>query len=168
MHGVVNVYFIWYGNWGTEYTKASAIINDSAKTIGGSPYENINTTYGDTTGNVSGQIHYAGYALDSGSLGTSLSDSSIASIVSNALTSKQVPVDTNGLYMVLTAPGVKETSGFLTQYCGWTPMAPITAPTSSTPASATPPVPAWAVAPSRPPQPQRRSGRRRHDLRDVA
>jgi hypothetical protein len=119
MHGVVNVYFIWYGNWGTEYTKASAIINDWANTIGGSPYENINTTYGDTTGNVSGQIHYAGYALDSGSLGTSLSDSSIASIVSNALTSKQVPVDTNGVYMVLTAPGVKETSGFLTQYCGW-------------------------------------------------
>ncbi len=119
MHGVVNLYFIWYGAWGAEYTKASAIINDWASTIGSSPYENINTTYGDTTGNVSGQIHYGGFALDAGSQGTSLSDSSIAAIVSSAITSNAVRLDTNGVYMVLTAPGVKETSGFLTQYCGW-------------------------------------------------
>ena len=119
MHGTVNVYFIWYGNWGTEYTSASTIINAWASAIGGSPYENINTTYGDTTANVSGQIHYGGFALDAGSQGTSLSDNSIANIVSSALTSKAIPVDTNGVYMVLTAPGVKETSGFLTQYCGW-------------------------------------------------
>ena len=119
MHGTVNVYFIWYGTWGAEYTKASAIINDWANAIGSSPYENINTTYGDTTGNVSGQIHYGGFALDAGSQGTSLSDNSIAAIVSSALASQALPVDTNGVYMVLTAPGVKETSGFLTQYCGW-------------------------------------------------
>ncbi len=119
MHGPVNVYFIWYGNWGTEYSNASTIINAWASAIGGSPYENINTTYGDTTANVSGQIHYGGFALDAGSQGTSLSDNSIAAIVSSALTSKTIPIDTNGVYMVLTAPGVKETSGFLTQYCGW-------------------------------------------------
>ena len=119
MHGVVNLYFIWYGNWGSEYTSASTIINAWAGAIGGSPYENINTTYGDNAANVSGQIHYAGFALDAGSQGTSLSDGSIANIVSSALTSKALPVDTNGVYMVLTAPGVKETSGFLTQYCGW-------------------------------------------------
>jgi hypothetical protein len=119
MHGTVNLYFIWYGNWGSEYTNASTIINAWADAIGGSPYENINTTYGDTTGNVSGQIHYAGFALDGGSQGTSLSDKSIAAIVSSALTSHALPVDANGVYLVLTAPGVKETSGFLTQYCGW-------------------------------------------------
>src|SRR5579863_6759897 len=56
MHGVVNLYLIWYGNWGLEYANASKIINTWAGAIGGSPYENINTTYGDTTGNVSGQI----------------------------------------------------------------------------------------------------------------
>ena len=119
MHGVVNLYFIWYGNWGSEYTNASTIINAWASAIGSSPYEDINTTYGDTTGNVSGQIHYGGFALDAGSQGTSLSDNSIAAIVSNALTTNKLPIDTNGVYMVLTAPGVKETSGFLTQYCGW-------------------------------------------------
>jgi len=119
MHGAVNLYFIWYGNWGSEYTNASNIINAWATAIGGSSYENINTTYGDATGNVSGQIHYAGFALDAGSQGTSLSDNSIANIVSSALTSKALPVDTNAVYMVLTAPGVKETSGFITSYCGW-------------------------------------------------
>jgi len=119
IHGVVNVYFIWYGNWGGEYTSANAILTDWANTIGGSPYENINTTYGDTTGNVSGQIALAGQTSDAGSLGTSLSDASIATIVSNALNAHTLPVDPNGVYMVLTAPGVQETSGFLSQYCGW-------------------------------------------------
>ena len=119
MHGPVNLYFIWYGSWGTEYTNASTIINAWAGAIGGSAYENINTTYGDTAANVSGQIHYAGFALDAGSQGTSLTDNSIAAIVSGAITSNALPPDSNGVYMVLTAPGVKETSGFLTQYCGW-------------------------------------------------
>ena len=31
----------------------------------------------------------------------------------------KLPLDGNGVYFVLTAPGVAETSGFLTQYCGW-------------------------------------------------
>src|SRR5665213_4613011 len=117
MHGAVNLYFIWYGNWGSEYSNASNIIDAWAAAIGDSPYENINTTYGDATGNVSGQIHYGGFALDGGSKGTSLSDNSIAAIVSSALTSQAIPVDTNAVYMVLTAPGIKETSGFLPQYC---------------------------------------------------
>ncbi len=118
MHGTVNVYFIWYGNWGNELANATAILTDWAKTIGGSPYENINTTYGDASGNVSGKIALAGQTSDY-SLGDSLSDANIATIVSNALNSGALPPDPNGVYMVLTAPGVKETSGFLTQYCGW-------------------------------------------------
>jgi hypothetical protein len=48
-----------------------------------------------------------------------LTDSNVASIVSNALSSGHLPTDANGVYYVLTAPGVQETSGFLTQYCGW-------------------------------------------------
>ena len=55
MHGVVNVYFIWYWNWSQD-TKANGILMAWANSIGGSPYEDINTTYGDTTGNVSGLI----------------------------------------------------------------------------------------------------------------
>lgn len=120
MHGTVNVYYIWYGEWSSLDPKANAILTDWGNSIGGSPYENINTTYGDTTGNVSGAIALAGTTnMSSSTFGTSLSDSSIASIVSRALTTGALPTDSNGLYFVLTAPYIAETSGFLTQYCGW-------------------------------------------------
>ena len=118
MHGIVHLYFIWYGNWAQD-AKANTILSAWATNIGGSQYEAINTTYGDSTGNVSGAITFAGSTTSTLSLGTSLTDSNIASIVSNALTSGALPVDANGVYFVLTAPGVAETSGFLTQYCGW-------------------------------------------------
>ncbi len=116
MHGAVNVYFIWYGNWNVD-ALASPILTEWVSHIGGSPYENINTTYGDSSGNVSGQVSLGGQFWDNGSLGTALSDANIATIVSNALHTSSP--DPNGVYMVLTAPGVTETSGFLTQYCGW-------------------------------------------------
>lgn len=118
MHGPVNVYFIWYGDW-TKDSSANQILTDWAHNIGSSPYENINTTYGDTTENVSGVITYAtSISIPSTAFGTSLSDSNIASIVSDAF-SLGLPTDSNGVYFVLTAPGINETSGFLTQYCGW-------------------------------------------------
>src|SRR5690348_4929036 len=41
--GGVSIYYIWYGNWGTN--TAPSILSDLASNIGGSPYFNINTTY---------------------------------------------------------------------------------------------------------------------------
>ena len=121
MRGTVNVYFIWYGEWATLDSKAAAILTDWGNSIGGSPYQNITTTYGDTTGNVSGAIALSvqSTSMASTTFGTSLSDSSIASIVSKALSTGALPTDSNGVYFVLTAPYIAETSGFLTQYCGW-------------------------------------------------
>lgn len=119
MRNGVNIYYIWYGDWSKDPT-ANAILTNYAQNVGGSPYFNINTTYADTSGNVPNTpttIKYAGAVNDSGSLGTSLSDSSIWTLVTNAL--KTLPADPNGVYFVLTAPYVAETSGFLTQYCGW-------------------------------------------------
>jgi len=119
MRNGVNIYYIWYGDWSKDST-ANAILTNFAQYVGGSPYFNINTTYGDANGsvpNTPGTIRYAGAAYDSGSLGTSLSDSSIWTLVTNAL--RTLPADPNGVYFVLTAPYVAETSGFLSQYCGW-------------------------------------------------
>ena len=118
IHGTTNVYYIWYGNWSTD-AAANAILTDFAGNIGGSPYFNINTTYGDNSANVANAVHYAGSTSDAGSLGTSLDDNSIWTIVTSAISSGRLPLDANGIYFVLTAPGVAETSGFLTQYCGW-------------------------------------------------
>jgi hypothetical protein len=122
----VNLYYIFYGNWSQTSLnpKGTTLFGPWGNSIGNSPYFNINTTYGDTTGNVPNAVTlYPVSYVDTGSLGTSLSDASIATIVSNAINSGKLGTagvaDPNGLYMVLTAPGVKETSGFLSQYCGW-------------------------------------------------
>ena len=121
MHSGVNVYYIWYGDWSQDST-ANPILTYYAQNVGGSSYFAINTTYGDTAGNVPNSpdtVKYISSVSDAGSLGTSLSDGSIWTIVNSALSKGTLPVDPNGVYFVLTAPYVAETSGFLTQYCGW-------------------------------------------------
>src|SRR6185369_231151 len=56
---------------------------------------------------------------DNYSLGTALSDANIQTIVSSAISSGRLPLNSNGVYFVLTSADVNETSGFCTQYCGW-------------------------------------------------
>jgi Phosphate-induced protein 1 conserved region len=121
----VNLYYILYGNWGQTSLNPSGtnLLTTFAQNFGGTPYFNINTTYGDSTGNVPNAVTFKGSYKDTGSLGTSLSDSSIGTLVVNAINSGTLGAkgvaDPNGLYLVLTAPGVAETSGFITKYCGW-------------------------------------------------
>ena len=116
--GTTNIYYIWYGNWSGN--TATNILTDLAQNIGGSSYFNINTTYynGSNT-HVSNSVHYAGDTTDNYSRGTSLSDSAIQSVVSDAISSSRLPKDTNAVYFVLTSADVTASSGFCTQYCGW-------------------------------------------------
>ena len=118
MLGTTNVYYIWYGNWGTNTAKT--ILQDFATNIGGSPYYNINTTYYDGSNrHVSNSVHFAGSTDDNYSQGTALSDAQIKSVVQNKITSGALPLDANAVYFVLTSADVNATSGFCTQYCGW-------------------------------------------------
>jgi hypothetical protein len=111
-----NAYIIWYGDWAAG---SQSILTTLLSSMGGSPYFNINTTYYNGSNvHVSNAVHFAGSTTDHYSLGKSLSDSNIQQIVANAITSG-LTKDTNGVYFVLTAADVAETSGFLTQYCGW-------------------------------------------------
>jgi hypothetical protein len=57
--------------------------------------------------------------IDNYSLGKTLSDANIKTLVANAITAGWFPKDSNAVYFVLTAPDVKESSGFGSQYCGW-------------------------------------------------
>ena len=114
----INVYYIWYGNWNALDPTGPPILTDFASNDGGSPYFAINSTYGDTTANVPNAVTFAGQTTVAGT-STSLSDNDIATIVSTGLSQLGGTPDTNGVYMVLTAPGINETSGFLTRYCGW-------------------------------------------------
>jgi hypothetical protein len=118
MLGTVNVYYIWYGNWSGN--SATNILSDFASNVGGSPYWNINTTYyNGSNQHLSNSVAYAGSTTDNYSLGTSLSDANIQTIVSSAITSGRLPLDGNAVYFVLTSADVTASSGFCTQYCGW-------------------------------------------------
>ena len=122
----VNVYFIWYGDWsnGARASDSSSTVNlledlFSSTGLNNSGYERINTTYGDTSGNVSGSLVRKASIYDNYSHGTSLSDSEVKAVVSNAITSGKLPKTSNGIYFVLSSSDVRETSGFCTRYCGW-------------------------------------------------
>ncbi len=118
MLGTTHIYYIWYGNWSGN--SAPTILDNLANNIGGSPYYNINTTYYDgSSDHISNAATLAGSTTDSYSQGTALSDANIQTIVSSAISSGALPMDTSGLYMVLTSADVTETSGFCSKYCGW-------------------------------------------------
>ena len=116
----VHAYAIWYGNWsstGSNTAATRSLIEHFLGTIGGSALEKVNTTYGDNTGNVSGNVSFAGSTIVSSS--TNLTDSGVRTQVANAISSGRLPKDTNGVYFVLSSSNINETSGFCTSYCGW-------------------------------------------------
>jgi hypothetical protein len=118
MTGTPSVYVIWYGNW-TNNT-AKTIIPAFLSSVGGSPWLNINTTYYNGSNvHLSNALTNSTSTTDNYSLGTNLSDANIKTIVSSAITSGRLPKNSNGIYLVLTSGDVSESSGFLTQYCGW-------------------------------------------------
>jgi len=118
--GTTHAYIIWYGTWSAS---DQAIITNYLSNIGGTAHYNINTTYYQVVGGVktfvSNSVTLAGQTSDNYSLGKTLSDANIQTIVSNKIAAAALPKDTNGVYFVLTAADVNESSGFCTQYCGW-------------------------------------------------
>jgi len=118
MLGTVNTYAIFYGSWPS--TCDQAILTTFLSGISSNAYFNIEKTYHDGSGHyVSGPVVFRQSTTDSYSLGTSLGDSDILTIVQNQITSGVFPLDTNAVYFVYTSPDVSETSGFCSQYCGW-------------------------------------------------
>ena len=114
--GTTKVYYIWYGNWDAS---SMTILSNLASNIGGSPYFNINTGYFDGTGaSVSNSVSFAGSANDNYSRGTRLTDADIWLAVTNALSKGSLPIDSNGVYFVLTSGDVHVT-GFPRSVCGW-------------------------------------------------
>ena len=111
-----NVYFIWYGNW--SGSAATTILPDFITGLNGSNYFNTNTTYGDANNDLANTITMAGQFFDNYSQGTSLGCCAVSTVVSSALNSGKLPVDGNGIYLVLTSPDVTE-GNFCRSYCGY-------------------------------------------------
>jgi hypothetical protein len=113
----INVYLIWYGNWAGD--TATTILPDMVSNLGGSSYFSINTTYDDSSGaSVLNAVFFAGSITDNYSQGTSLTDASVAAIVTNAMNANG-GVTLNRMYIVLTSPDVMETQNGYPNYCGW-------------------------------------------------
>src|SRR5579864_5705881 len=93
----VPIYVIWYGNWNSTGSNTQAtvtLLGTFLNSIGGTGYETINTLYGDTTGNVSGNLNLGGQIFDSGSQGTKLTNTKLTAIVTRGL-SNGLPTDPN-------------------------------------------------------------------------
>jgi hypothetical protein len=118
LNHTTHVYYLWYGDWSAGL--ALPVLTDFASSLGGSPYFNINTTHHDAAGRpVRNAIGYSGSATDAYSLGASLTDAGVLAALQAAIHRGALPVDANGIYFVLTAADVDETSGFCSDFCSW-------------------------------------------------
>ena len=110
-----NVYLIWYGGWANN--SARSILTEFITSLGGSPYYNINTTYYDGSGaRPNNGLIYGGGADNLYSRGPSLNESDVQEVVSASILNAQLPLDPNGIYLVLTSADVSAT-GFCTDRC---------------------------------------------------
>ena len=114
----ITIYPIWYGTW-TDANKA--LLNQFMSTIGGTKHFNINSTYKDKAGAAVKNVVTLGASTSDPaySLGKTLSDAQIQTLVTTAIGTAKLPKDPNGFYLVLTSGDVTASSGFLTKYCGW-------------------------------------------------
>lgn len=127
-----NVYVIWYGNWdanscaaprGTNSTPS--IINDFLGSLGESDWNKINTTYYQQLNGkrtfVQATAEVEGCTVDAGSQGLSLdaeTGAQVSDVVENALSTKALKTDPNGVYLVLTASNVN-VADFMTLLCAY-------------------------------------------------
>ena len=120
------IYIIWYGNWNQANNSDTAagqqLIRDWASGIGGTPYFRLNNSLSTGGYTITGNVNFTPTANEITDTGTSkaLSDTDIQNIVAgNVGGVGKLPVDSSGVYFVITSSDVNETSGFCTQYCGW-------------------------------------------------
>lgn len=105
-------YVIWYGLWSSG-NNATLIIENFLRGLGSTEWWRITRDYNNTS-----PITFGGSTVDSYSQGKSLTDSSVVAIVQKALNSASLPINSNGIYFVLSSPDVT-IPGFCTIFCGW-------------------------------------------------
>ncbi|CAI5504602.1 unnamed protein product [Closterium sp. Naga37s-1] len=131
----VNVYHIYYGSWGAASGKdvidsfVAALSSDSGSQGSGADasvkaWWAISAAYfqKDANGgkkNVSSKVRLAGTVSDNYSRGKKLTDDDVLTIVKSKVgAGKPLPLDPQGIYVVLTSADVT-LGGFCSEYCGW-------------------------------------------------
>ena len=113
-----NLYFIWYGNWPPFNGTTNTLVSHFGSYIGGSPYFRINTTYPNSNGDApTGQVFYGGSVADAYSRGTNLTVDDIQQVVSGRIAVGALPLDTAGIYLVITSEDVTNTMPDGSSYC---------------------------------------------------
>lgn len=115
MHGSSNVYFIWYGCWGTTGCNYGGTNDATTMTLlpeflinlGSSPYFQINAGYPDANGAApSGDLVLGGQVVDRYSRGNPLSEADLGAVVANQMATFGLPVDLSAIYVILTSADV--------------------------------------------------------------
>ena len=115
--GSQDVYFIYYGCWGTSQcgfageNTTMMILSDFMSSVGNTPYMWINTTYPDGTGqSPNGVVIYGGSAVDNSySHGVDLTESDIVAILTDHIGiwgSPDLPHDPDGIYVVMASADI--------------------------------------------------------------
>lgn len=116
------IYIIWYGNWNGD--SALTLLPNLISNLNGTPYFAINTTYENSSHtNAGGTVNLGAQTFDNYSQSSLLSETSLRTVISSAMSRGAVPVDPNGVYFVLSSGDVNEkdsTHGeFCVDFCGF-------------------------------------------------
>jgi len=118
----INVYIIWYGNWG-NLGGDQEMIKYFFNNIQSSAWWKMATRYTQTkngvTTAVTPNVKFVGSVQSPLYKGNSLGSPQIVfSVVNSILDASSLPVDTDGIYFVLTAPNIA-VANFCVNFCGW-------------------------------------------------
>jgi len=121
--GPMTVYTIFYGSAWTQTQRQ--IVNNFLHHLGGTKTYNIDAGYFDGTGTKIPNSMLHDSVLDATNTayphGKNLSDAQIQQVVADAIKKGKLPVDKNGLYVVMTDPTVTSSAlgGFCVTQCGY-------------------------------------------------
>lgn len=123
MPNTPNIYLIFYGKWkngahASDSPATKKLVKQFVTGISGSGYEMINSTYGDNNFDVTGLVSLAGNSSEAYPFGSTISDSGVQQAVAKKINNGTFPLDTNGLYFVITSSDVVN-PGFCSSFCGW-------------------------------------------------
>ena len=99
-----------------------SLVGQFLRSLGGSHYFNINSTYTDGSRAIVNSVSYTGYWANNSGVpanGQNVSDQNMLDMLSSGFTSGALTYDSHTLYAIFTAGTVNLGGGFGTQYCAY-------------------------------------------------